>query len=124
MLKVLGLQILSAADRATNLQRAAEMIRANPGHDLYVLPELSSTGYDQACFDRLEELAEDVHDGPSTTFFRGVARDVKAHIAFGFPRRRSDAEVAATPDKGGRGLYLCYYALCRGHRGRGCLHVR
>lgn len=102
MLKVLGLQLLSAADRAANLQRAADMIRSHPGYDLYVLPELSSTGYNQACFDRLDELAEDALDGPSTRFFTEIARDANAHIAFGYPRRRSDAELAADKDKRGR----------------------
>lgn len=101
MLKVLGLQILSAAERSTNLHRAAELIRANPGHDLYVLPELSSTGYDQNCFDRLDELAEDAFTGPSATFFRDVACEANAHIAYGFPRRLSDTEVADS-SSGGR----------------------
>ena len=92
MLRALGIQLAATSDRAVNLAAAKALILQNPGHDLYVLPELSSTGYDDACFQRLEELAEDARDGPSAEFFREVARDADAHIAYGFPRRRTAEE--------------------------------
>ena len=44
-LSICGLQIQTISDIKLNLDAAEKMMRANPGHDLYVLPELSSAGY-------------------------------------------------------------------------------
>ena len=53
-LRVLGLQVeLHAGQTEANLARAEALIRANPGHRLYVLPELSSHGY---CDEVLSQL--------------------------------------------------------------------
>ena len=46
---VVQMQIVDG-DPAVNLCRAAELINANPGADLYVLPELWTTGYAHACW--------------------------------------------------------------------------
>lgn len=90
MLHVLGVQFdnLNAAsvrDRDINLERAGEIILARRGFDLYVLPELSSSGYARETFTMLNLLAED-GEGPSYRYFSSLARKVKAFICFGFPR--------------------------------------
>jgi nitrilase len=65
-----------------------DVIRATPGHDIYVLPELSSSGYDESVFNQLEDLAED-WGGPSFKAFSPLARDLGCYICYSFPRRRS-----------------------------------
>jgi len=43
---VAGIQISQVmGNREANISRAIEAITAAPGHDIYVLPELSSSGY-------------------------------------------------------------------------------
>ena len=43
---VAGIQIpLVMGSREANISNAIEAITAAPGHDIYVLPELSSSGY-------------------------------------------------------------------------------
>ena len=45
-ISVAGVQVRTVAGaRDANLARAAALVRAHPGHDLYVLPELSAPGY-------------------------------------------------------------------------------
>lgn len=46
---VVQMQIVDG-DPATNLCRAAELINSHPGADLYVLPELWTTGYAHGCW--------------------------------------------------------------------------
>lgn len=46
---VVQMQIVDG-DPATNLGRAAELINTNPGAELYVLPELWTTGYAHGCW--------------------------------------------------------------------------
>lgn len=60
-------------DPAVNLCRAAELINTNPGADLYVLPELWTTGYSHKCWSEaarnstpdicgdVQALAESIH---------------------------------------------------------------
>ena len=69
-LSVCGLQLAcTPCDREHNLKHHAALVRQNPGHQLYMFPELSTCGYDDAMFERLAEFAEDVRDGPSARFF-------------------------------------------------------
>jgi len=75
-------------DREANIRTAMEAMRAAPGHDIYVLPELSSCGYDKIVFNRLEDLAEH-WDGPSYAAFSRFAGELGCYICFSFPRRRS-----------------------------------
>lgn len=75
-------------NREANIRTAMDVIRATPGHDIYVLPELSSSGYDEIVFNQLEDLAED-WGGPSFKAFSRLARDLGCYICYSFPRRRS-----------------------------------
>jgi len=94
-LRVLGLQLSATpAPVADNLRNAEALIRANPGWDLYVLPELSSCGYSDAVLARVDEVAEDAYDGVSCAFFGALAQELSVHIAYGFARRRSPTEPA------------------------------
>lgn len=69
-LSICGLQLeCTPCDREHNLAHHASLVLQNPGHQLYLFPELSTCGYDDAVFERLEEFAEDVHCGPSAVFF-------------------------------------------------------
>jgi len=86
---VAGCQIpQNIGNREANIRTAMDVIRATPGHDIYVLPELSSSGYDEIVFNRLEDFAED-WDGPSFEAFSRLARNLGCYICYSFPRRRS-----------------------------------
>lgn len=89
---VAGCQITqNIGNRKANIRSAMDAIRAKPGHDIYVLPELSSCGYGEAVFNRLEDFAED-WEGPSFEAFSRVAGDRGCYICYSFPRRRSAGE--------------------------------
>ena len=75
-------------NREANIRTAMEVIRATPGHDIYVLPELSSSGYGEIVFNRLEDFAEN-WEGPSFEAFSHLAGDLGCYICYSFPRRRS-----------------------------------
>jgi len=95
---VAGCQISqNISNREANIRTATDMIRATPGHDIYVLPELSSSGYDESVFNRLEDLAED-WGGQSFMAFSRLSKELGCHICYSFPRRRSSNEftIAAT----------------------------
>jgi len=99
-----GLQILHReAERESNIARAADMIRQSPGHDLYVLPELSSCGYGRVAFEALDGLAEEL-DGPSFQAFSELARECECFISYGYPRRNPNGKPtisAAVVDRDG-----------------------
>jgi nitrilase len=59
-----------------------------PTHHVYVLPELSSSGYGEAVFRNLEELSES-WEGRSFEAFSRVANDLGCYICYSCPRRRS-----------------------------------
>lgn len=87
---VAGIQIPQVmGSREANISNAIEAITAAPGHDIYVLPELSSSGYGVDVFRALEVLAEDVK-GPSFRAFSDLARRQKCFICYSFPRRAGD----------------------------------
>ena len=89
---VAGCQIpQNIGNRKANICAAIDMIRAAPGLDIYVLPELSSSGYDESVFNRLEDLAED-WEGPSFEAFSRLAKDQGCFICYSFPRRRNSDE--------------------------------
>ena len=59
-ISVAGIQISQViGNREANISAAMEAIAAAPGHDIYVLPELSSSGYGVDVFRALEDLAEE-----------------------------------------------------------------
>ena len=74
-----------------NIQTGLDAIRLNPAHDIYVLPELSSSGYGEPVFQQLKDLAED-WDGPSYKAFSRLSRELGCYICYSFPRRRSANE--------------------------------
>ena len=75
-------------NREANIRTAMDAIHGTPGHDIYVLPELSSSGYDEIVFNQLEDLAED-WGGPSFEAFSRLSRDLGCYICYSFQRKRS-----------------------------------
>ena len=95
---VAGCQIQQElGNRDVNIQTGLDAIRSNPDHDIYVLPELSSSGYGEPVFQQLKSLAED-WDGPSFEAFSKLSRELSCYICYSFPRRRTADEftIAAT----------------------------
>jgi len=69
-----------------NIDQAAEVIDEQRA-DLWVLPELATSGYLFADRNQLLDWAENVPDGPSLTRLRKLAKDRKSAIIAGFPER-------------------------------------
>ena len=91
---VAGVQIPQLeGSRDENLLNAKEAISANPGNTLYVLPELSSSGYGVSTFRRLGDLAENL-DGPSFEYFSTLAKKQGCFICYSFPRRVGTGEFS------------------------------
>ena len=89
---VAGCQIpQNIGNREANIRTAIDAIRSTPGHDIYVLPELSSSGYGEIAFKQLADLAEN-WDGPSFEAFSRLARNLGCYICYSFPRRQSPNE--------------------------------
>lgn len=87
-LSVAGLQYLhQEGQREANIAKACAMIRAQPGHDIYVLPELASSGYGLEAFRQLDHLAEDLK-GPSYEAFAALAKAQQCFISYGYPKRQ------------------------------------
>ena len=102
-LKVCAVQLRATpGDVEGNLRRAEQLIRANPGHHLYVLPELSSCGYSDEVLADCAAFAHGSFDGVFK-FFIDLAREVDAHICFGFLCRTS-RPLSAVPAVGSRVL--------------------
>ena len=120
-ISVAGIQFLhQQGRREANLQRAGEMICANGGHDLYVLPELACSGYGPAAFAQLDELAEQ-DDGPSFQAFSQLARAQRCFICYSFPRRQPRGKPtisAAVVDRAGKLVvtydkwHVCQFGAC------------
>ncbi|WP_457554234.1 carbon-nitrogen hydrolase family protein [Desulfobacula sp.] len=86
-ISVAGIQISNVmGNRPVNISTAIEAITAAFGHDIYVLPELSSSGYGVDVFQTLEDLAEDLM-GPSFIAFSDLAKRQRCFICYSFPRR-------------------------------------
>ncbi len=104
-ISVAGLQLPQAVgDRGANLSNAIDAICSHPGHDVYVLPELSSSGYGAETFGDLERLAEDV-EGPSFAAFSEVAKRQNCFICYSFPRRGENGKFhisASVVDRAGK----------------------
>jgi len=87
---VAGVQISQVmGNREANILTAEEAIAAAPDHDIYVLPELSSSGYGVEVFRVLDDLAEDIK-GPSFKSFSALAKRKNCFICYSFPRRAGD----------------------------------
>ena len=109
-LSICGLQIQTISDVKLNLDAAEKMMRANPGHDLYVLPELSSAGYGVDTFHCRERLAEPPLNGPSFNRFSRLAVELDAFVAYGILRRNiGDTYYICHVVVGPHGRPVCYY---------------
>ena len=81
-IRVAGLQIAQVeGNRQINIETAIEAIDSTSPHDIYVLPELSSSGYGIHVFQALDELAEEL-EGPSYKAFCEVARKRDCSLNF------------------------------------------
>jgi nitrilase len=86
-IRVAGLQIAQVeGNRQANIEAAIGMIESVEPHDIYVLPELSSSGYSPRVFQALDELAEEL-EGSSYDAFSEIARKKGCCICYSFPRR-------------------------------------
>ena len=112
-LTVAGLQLAqSEGNREANIARAIDAIASVEPHDIYVLPELSSSGYSTAVFQSLDALAEDTR-GPSFQAFSNLAKTKQCFICYSFPRRVQPQQYticAAVVDRSGE-LVACYDKL-------------
>lgn len=95
--------------REAHISIAIEAITEAYGHDIYVLPELSSSGYNLGVFRTLDDLAEDIK-GPSFRAFSDLARRQRCFICYSFPRRVGNCKYTictAVVDRDG--LLAAYY---------------
>jgi len=94
---VVGVQILNECatnidEVRQNLDRAASLIVRHAkqfhssGNTIYLLPELSSSGYGKKSFEHLETVAEDSY-GLSFKSFSALAQEYSCYICYGFPRK-------------------------------------
>jgi predicted amidohydrolase len=77
---LLQLDVDLTEERESRISRACEMISAQFGADLVVLPEIWSTGY--FAFDRYASTAEPV-DGPTSRALADAARSASVHLHAG-----------------------------------------
>ena len=71
-----------------NIREALELMKGAPA-DLYVLPELFSSGYNFTHRDEVEKASEPV-DGPTFAALHGFAKKFSCHVAYGFAERSDD----------------------------------
>ena len=87
-LSVAGLQLengpcSSVQDLRFRIDAACSLIESNPGHQVYLLPELSPQGYSEASFRHLRALSADA-ERLCTDAFSEIAARAKCFICFGF----------------------------------------
>lgn len=84
---IAGVQVAhQQGTRQENIARASAMIRAAPDHDLYVLPELASSGYGPVAFAQLYRLAEP-RMGPVSKLFPPLHGNCKHIFATASPAK-------------------------------------
>ncbi|MFH1145117.1 MAG: nitrilase-related carbon-nitrogen hydrolase, partial [Candidatus Eisenbacteria bacterium] len=93
MTRIAAVQTLPRfGDLAHNLGQARDLIRSRPA-DLYVLPELFSTGYFFAGREEVGRLAEEYPGGPACRFLSDLSLEVDAVIAGGFAEKTRDGRL-------------------------------
>ncbi|MCX7750228.1 MAG: acyltransferase [Candidatus Bipolaricaulota bacterium] len=90
-----------------NLARVAELLASEPA-DLWVLPELFSTGYQFRSAGELSELAEPVPGGPTTRRLVALARERGCHLAAGIAEEADGRVYNAAVLVGPGGLVARY----------------
>jgi len=90
-----------------NLDRAAELV-ARERADLWVLPELFSTGYQFVSVQELERLAEPVPDGRTTVGLTDLARERRCHFVAGLAERTDHGVYNSAVLVGPSGLLAVY----------------
>lgn len=77
-------------EKEKNLKRIAALV-AGKDANLWVLPELCTTGYQFTSKDELAELAEPVPHGPSIKAIQKIAQETGAHFVLGLAERAGEA---------------------------------
>ena len=95
-------------DIDANINKIAELMNKSAGSDLYVLPELASTGYNFASREQAYDLSEPVDDSRFIDFLEGMCVSLQCHIVTGFNERDGDllynSALLVSPD-GLAGVY-------------------
>lgn len=90
-----------------NLERITELLSEKDA-DLWVLPELCTTGYQFTSKEELAELAEPIPNGPSFQAFVKLARQKKTHIVAGVAEEDRGNFYNSAILVGPMGLLACY----------------
>ncbi len=90
-----------------NLERALELM-AGEKADLWVLPELFSTGYMFTSREEVRRLAEPVPDGPTTRALLDWAEARGCYLAYGLAELAGDAVYNSAALVGPQGFLLLY----------------
>lgn len=90
-----------------NLEKVADLLAREPSN-LWVLPELFSTGYQFAVQHEVQELSEPIPDGPTTRRLIALARDLRCHIVAGLAEEANDQAYNSAVLVGPSGLVAVY----------------
>ena len=90
-----------------NLSKASDMIGANDA-DLFVLPELFTTGYVFTNYDEVRNLSEIIPAGPACQVLISLAKKKKCHIAAGLAEKSGDECFNSAVLVGPQGVCLHY----------------
>lgn len=90
-----------------NLDRVASLLQSRRA-DLWVLPELCTTGYQFASPQEVQDLAEPVPEGPATAFLIALAREMGCHIVAGLAERANGRAYNSAVLVGPHGLVAHY----------------
>ncbi|HET9784495.1 MAG TPA: nitrilase-related carbon-nitrogen hydrolase, partial [Terriglobales bacterium] len=98
-------------DRAANLEAALGRMEPAAGEspaDLYLLPELFTSGYTFARQEEVEGCSEAADRGPSLDAMAGFARHHQCHVVYGFPERDGNKFYNSANLVGPGGLIVTY----------------
>ena len=92
-------------EKQANLNKTADFIEraAKQGANIIVLPELCSSGYVFETRSEALALADAYEDGPTTSLWAGMARDLGVYIVGGFAERSGETLYNAAAMVGPRG---------------------